>query len=70
MLIEMGLLTNQVVRGTTSDFNVTTPFDATVFYVMGGTIVCVWAASLLLAILLLRQQIADPAFAAGPGRFA
>lgn len=63
LLIEMALLTMQVVRGTTSHFNISTPFNATVFYIMGGTIVCVWTANLILAIVLLRQRFAEPVFA-------
>jgi hypothetical protein len=63
LLIEMALLMMQVVRGTTSHFNVSTSFNAAVFYAMGGTIVCVWTANLILAIVLLRQRFADPTFA-------
>lgn len=63
LLIEMALIALQVVRGTTSHFNVSTPFNAAVFYIMGGTIVCVWTANLILGIVLLRQRFADPAFA-------
>jgi hypothetical protein len=63
LLIEMALIATQVVRGTTSHFNISTPFNAMVFYIMGGTVVCVWTANLLLGIVLLRQRFADPAFA-------
>ena len=62
-IIEMALIATQVVRGTTSHFNVSTPFNAVVFSVMGMTIVCVWTANLILGIALLRQRFADAAFA-------
>lgn len=64
LVIEMILIAMQVVRGTTSHFNVSTPFDTAVWSVMGGSIVCVWTANLILGILLLRQRLPDPAFAA------
>jgi hypothetical protein len=63
LLIEMALIATQVVRGTTSHFNISTPFNAMVFYIMGGTVVCVWTANLLLGIVLLRKRFGDPAFA-------
>src|SRR5690348_16084414 len=63
LLVEMALIAMQVVRGTTSHFNVSTPFNSAVWSMMGGTIVCVWTANLLLGIVLLRQRFADPAFA-------
>lgn len=63
LLVEMALIVLQVVRGTSSHFNVSTPFNAMVFYIMGGTIVSVWTANLILGIALLRQRFAEPAFA-------
>ena len=42
----MALITMQVVRGTTSHFNQSTPFDAMVFRIMGGVIVGMWLALL------------------------
>ncbi len=63
VLIEMVLIVGQVVRGTTSHFNVSTPFNGLVWSIMGGSIVCVWTANLILGIVLLRQRFADAAFA-------
>lgn len=63
LLIEMALIVMQVIRGTTSHFNVSTPFNSAVFGIMGGTIVCVWTAGLVLGIVLLRQHLPDRAFA-------
>ncbi len=63
LLIEMALITMQVIRGTASHFNVSTPFDAAVWSIMGASIVCIWTANLILGIVLLRQRFADAAFA-------
>ena len=63
LLVETALIAMQVVRGTTSHFNVSTPFDAAVFSLMGGFITAVSVCTLLLAILLIRQHLPDPAFA-------
>ena len=63
LLVETALITMQVIRGTTSHFNVATPFDAAVFSLMGGFITLVSLCTLLVAILLIRQQMPDPAFA-------
>jgi hypothetical protein len=63
LLLEQVLIVGQVARGTTSHFNVGTPFDAAVWGTMGATVVLVWGLSLLTAILLIRQRLPDPAFA-------
>ncbi len=63
VLIEMVLIAGQVVRGTTSHFNVSTRFDAAVWETMAVSIVCVWTVNLILGIVLLRQRFADAAFA-------
>jgi hypothetical protein len=63
--IEMILIAMQVVRGTTSHFNMATSFDATVFSVMGGVIVGMWLLTLLVALLLFRRKFADPAIVWG-----
>lgn len=64
-LVEMAIIVGQVIRGVGSHFNVATPFDAALFSTMGAFIVLLWAMGLLLAGLLLRQRIADPALAWG-----
>ncbi len=58
LLIEMVVIAMQVVRGTTSHFNVSTPFDTAVWGIMGGSIVCVFTANLVLGIVLIRQRFA------------
>lgn len=60
---EMFLITLQVVRGTTSHFNLTTPFDAMVFNIMGALIVLVATGNLIVGIRLLFQKLPDPALA-------
>ncbi|MFF5453439.1 hypothetical protein ACFY40_19665 [Streptomyces sp. NPDC012950] len=61
--VEMVLITLQVVRGTQSHFNQATPFDNTVFQIMGGTVVVLWLGALVIALLLLRARILDRAMA-------
>ncbi|MGJ7417855.1 hypothetical protein AB9128_18620 [Streptomyces cinereoruber] len=61
--VEMVLITLQVVRGTRSHFNQATPFDNTVFQIMGGTVVVLWLGALVIALLLLRARILDRAMA-------
>jgi hypothetical protein len=65
LLIEIILIAMQVVRGTTSHFNISTPFDTVVFSLMGGFITAVSVCTLLLGIWLIRQQLPDPVFAWG-----
>ncbi|MEV6857917.1 hypothetical protein ACIF6I_17055 [Streptomyces microflavus] len=60
-LVEMTIITVQVVRGKRSHFNAATPLDTALFSVMGITIIVLWAATLAIGILLLRASIADRA---------
>lgn len=62
-VIEMVLITTQVVRGKQSHFNNATPFDAALFSAMGTTVVVLWLAALVIALLLLRARILDRATA-------
>ncbi|WP_329222318.1 hypothetical protein [Streptomyces microflavus] len=62
-LVEMTIITLQVVRGKRSHFNAATPLDTALFSVMGITIIVLWAATLAIGILLLRASIADRAAA-------
>jgi hypothetical protein len=64
-VVEMIAIIGQVARGTTSHFNVATPFDAAVWRTMGAAVVGLWLLNLLTAILLLRQRLPQPAFAWG-----
>ncbi len=57
---EMAIIAAQVLRGTTSHFNVGTPLDAFLWQQMRNLIVVVFLMNLLLAALLLRQHRAGP----------
>lgn len=61
--LEWFAIITQVVRGTTSHFNVATPFDAALWSLMGTAILVLWVANLIVAGLLLFQKFDDPAFA-------
>ena len=56
--IEMSLIVMQVVRNTTSHFNVATPFDAAVFTTMGAVISGMWLLNAIVAFLLARRRFA------------
>ncbi len=60
---EMLIIAGQVMRGTTSHFNFSTPLDALLYEIMGGLIVLVWTMGLFIALLLLRQRQLDPVWA-------
>ena len=62
-VVEMVVVVLQVVRGTTSHFNVSTPFDEMLWSTMGSFVIVIWLMNLLAAILLLRQRLPDSAFA-------
>ena len=56
LAVEISLIALQAARGTTSHFNITTPFDATVFGVMGAMIVFAAAIAAYLLFEFLRQR--------------
>ncbi|MEU8885615.1 hypothetical protein [Streptomyces hydrogenans] len=62
-VLEMVLITLQVIRGRQSHFNQETPFDAAVFQAMGLTVVILWLGALAIAVLLLRARFLDRATA-------
>ncbi len=62
---ELVLIGLQVLRGTSSHFNSTTPFDTAVFGVMGALVVVVFLAAVATAVLLLRQRGLPLALASG-----
>lgn len=57
--IEMVAVLTQVVRGTSSHFNASTPFNAMVFSVMGATVAVLFGAHLVIALVLLIRRIPD-----------
>ena len=64
-VVEMAIIVGQVLRGTTSHFNVTSPLNAMLWMLMGVAIMVLSVAHLVLAVAVLRQPIADRA-----GRYA
>ncbi|MBA3563143.1 MAG: hypothetical protein H0W33_03870 [Gammaproteobacteria bacterium] len=63
MLIEQSLITLQAARGTTSHFNVSTPFDATVFSLMGmGVAVNSSAAAVVLLLFCFERDGERPGY--------
>jgi hypothetical protein len=58
---EMAVIVGQAARGTMSHFNATTSVDGALYTLMGNAIAVLWIATLLVAILLLRTAIPDPA---------
>ena len=61
LLIEMALIAGQAWRGTTSHFNVGTPFDAAVFIVMGLVIILQTLLMVTVAVAVWRERFTDPA---------
>ncbi len=57
--IEMVLIVMQVLRNTTSHFNVATSFDAAVFTTMGSMIAGLWLLTAIVAFLLVRRRFAE-----------
>jgi hypothetical protein len=60
LAIEMVVIIGQALRGTASHFNNLTTLDATLYRVMGASIVVLWVVSVVIAVLVLRQRFAEP----------
>ncbi|WBB69247.1 hypothetical protein [Micromonospora sp. WMMD812] len=58
-VVEMAVIVGQVLRGTTSHFNGTTSLNAALFELMGAAIMVLFAAHLVIGIVVLRQPLAD-----------
>jgi len=58
-VVEMVVIVGQVLRGTTSHFNATTPLNAALFGLMGAAILVLALAHLVIGIVVLRQPVAD-----------
>lgn len=54
--VEMVAIVGQVLRGRPSHFDVATPFDTAVWSVMAVSIVVLWTATLVVAVVLLRER--------------
>ena len=55
--IEILVIDLQAARGTTSHFNVSTPFDKAAFMVMGVSICALWLSMAAMTLALMRQKI-------------
>jgi hypothetical protein len=66
-LVEMVVIVAQVIRGTTSHFNDTTPLNSALFAVMGAAIMVLFAAHLVLGVVLLIRRIPDRVAATAVG---
>ena len=58
-VLEVAIIDVQAWRGTTSHFNVSTPLDAVLFFVMGGAILLQTLVSVAVAVALWRQRFTD-----------
>ena len=65
-VLEVAIIDAQAWRGTTSHFNVGTPLDATLFFVMGSAIFVQTAISAAVAFAVWRQRFADRALGWAP----
>ncbi|MEH0826819.1 MULTISPECIES: hypothetical protein [unclassified Micromonospora] len=68
-VVEMAVIVGQVLRGTTSHFNGTTPLNAALFTVMGASIGVLFAAHFVIGVVVVQRRIADRAatYAVGLG---
>ena len=67
LFVETAVVIVQVIRGTTSHYNVSTPFDAALWNLMFGAIIALFFAHLLIAVAVLRARIPDRVARAGIG---
>jgi hypothetical protein len=61
LAVEMVVIYGAAFADTTSHFNVSTPFSTAIWGTMAVSIVIVWAATILVAVLLFRADLGDPA---------
>jgi hypothetical protein len=58
-LTEMVVIVGQVLRGTTSHYNETTPLNAALWKLMGASVMVLFIAHLIIGVVVLRRPIAD-----------
>lgn len=61
--VELVIIVLQAARGVRSHFNMSTPLDSTLFNVMGMFVILIWLMNILAAVLIIRQDLPDKAFA-------
>jgi hypothetical protein len=57
--LEVAVVAVQTVRGHRSHFNIETAFDATMWAVMAASILVLWIATLVGAVVIMRERYAD-----------
>jgi len=60
LLTELVIIPVQAWRGTTSHFNISTPLNADLFYLMGMAILVLWVTHLVITLLVLFQRLDQP----------
>ncbi|WP_194823298.1 hypothetical protein [Micromonospora sp. S-DT3-3-22] len=60
-LIEMAVIVGQVLRGTTSHYNETSPLNAALWQVMGAAVMVLFVAHVVVAVTLLVRRAGDRA---------
>jgi hypothetical protein len=63
LCLEVLIIAAQAMRGTTSHFNYSTPFDATLYTSMAVIIVSIFLLNVVTAVLLLLQRTTEPVLA-------
>ena len=61
-VVELVIITIQALRGTTSHFNESTPFDAQLFGIMGVFVILAWLMTVATMLLLLIERLPDSTF--------
>ncbi|GAA1616124.1 hypothetical protein [Actinoplanes couchii] len=67
LFVEMAIVVVQVIRGTTSHFNMSTPFDTALWNTMFAAIIALFFAHVLIAVAVLRARIRDRVVKTGIG---
>ncbi|MEV4345855.1 hypothetical protein AB0J83_15395 [Actinoplanes sp. NPDC049596] len=67
LVVEIAVITFQAARGHRSHYNDTTPFDSTLWSMMSASIMVLFVAHLVFAVVALRQRIPDKVAAYGIG---
>lgn len=63
LLIELALLVTQAIRGRAMHFNYSTVLDGTLYTIMATSIFILWAISIVMGFIMLRQSLPGKAFA-------
>jgi hypothetical protein len=58
-VFEMVAIVGQIIRGTRSHFNTATPFDSTVFSIMGGLVAVIYLAALIIGLVIAFTPMRD-----------